>query len=98
MKIKLPATRATIFTFAVLLILASCQAINDAVSERMLGGIQTGTWSEDGKTFINEWSNLSITLAAYWIPLRQFSQIKTMMYYNEKEKQSNVKKNARKHS
>jgi hypothetical protein len=52
----------TVLILSLALLLPACQAFEEAVNDRLKGGIQTGVWSEDGKTFINEWSNILVTL------------------------------------
>ncbi|MDR2357217.1 MAG: hypothetical protein LBD92_03905 [Oscillospiraceae bacterium] len=46
--------------------LASCASLRESfragVKEASKGSIQTGAWSEDGKTFTNEWSNVKLSL------------------------------------
>jgi hypothetical protein len=39
-----------------------CSKVGDGVKKHLQGDIQTGLWSEDGKTFTNEWANFSLTL------------------------------------
>jgi hypothetical protein len=68
---------------AALLTLTSCGAFasgfREGLEESQRGEIQVGAWSEDGKTFINEWSNIKFTMPAEGYTAATQEQINAMM-------------------
>ena len=47
---------------ALTLTLTSCASFKAGFSAALKGDIQQGTWSDDGKVFTNEWSNIKFTM------------------------------------
>ena len=69
---------ATLFiVLSLVAALSACSAVTSGTSV-LTGEIKQGVWSEDGKTFINEWSNIKFTMPEGFVPATE-EQIEDMM-------------------